>query len=141
MCSSDLNEPPAFATRMSKRPCVRAMVSMTESTSPSVVTSQDRAWTSNPPARNSVAVASQTSRRLPAKYVVAPSYASAEAIARPRCVPPPVTRATDPAMSNMLRTFMIALVLAQASLDSVVPWVVSTNPNCRQPSGYEILCL
>ena len=99
--------PPALHTITSSRPCRSTMVSTIAATSSASVASHPMPSTFRPSADISAATCSQSSLRRLAMTTVAPSSASAVAMARPRCVPPPVTTATRLVMSNSSEVFIV----------------------------------
>ena len=99
--------PPALHTITSSLPCRSTILSTIAATSSRSVASHPIPSIFRPSADISAATCSQSSFRRLAITTVAPSSASAVAIARPRCVPPPVTTATRPVISNCSEIFIV----------------------------------
>src|SRR5690606_4075542 len=91
---------PALQTAMSSGPAISAIRSVTSVTWSGFVVSSRIASHAHPRARISAAASSTTASRRPAMNVWAPWAARACAMALPRWVPPPVTRATRPVRSK-----------------------------------------
>ena len=96
--------PPALFTSRSIFPWRSIAPSTSDSTWSSSRMSHSTAWQRPPSA--SAAVSSSGSRRLPHTTTCAPQAASSSAVARPRPVPPPLTRATCPARTSGAKSLL-----------------------------------
>lgn len=95
------NCPPALFTSASTRPNRSTTASTSAATCSGSRTSAGYARQSVPEASSSARTSSSGSGRRPAIARLAPVRAYSRAIARPRPDPPPVTRATSPALASV----------------------------------------
>src|SRR5690349_6114906 len=103
------HETPALLMRMSMRPHLRYVCSITAWTDSGLETSQRAETTSKPREVNSSTVLSSHSARRAQSISFAPASASPSAISRPIPREPPVTIATRPVRSNSSLTFLVIL--------------------------------